>query len=268
MKRLMAFIFILTVTAGCVSFSGPAAVTTTAPATLAPTFTLTPSPTPTPEVSPTATLIPISLGNLHMHTTCSDGQNSYEEMVQAALKLGFHFVAVTDHAFGDYGACHRDGDCNRDLCRAVIAQCQAETRLVCIPGMEVTSKLHLLAVGITEGIDETLPLYQQISAIHKQGGLAIAAHPLLDRYRYSNDQLYQSGLDAMECGRGDPQDVALQIENSKIYRIPCVYGSDAHQAADLDRAYLTCQANINSLGDLANALKEGQCSGQIYRPID
>ena len=32
-----------------------------------------------------------SLGNLHMHTTCSDGWNTYEAMVQEALRLNMSF---------------------------------------------------------------------------------------------------------------------------------------------------------------------------------
>ena len=37
-------------------------------------------------------------GDLHIHTTDSDGVNSLEEMVQAAQELGYEYVAVTDHA--------------------------------------------------------------------------------------------------------------------------------------------------------------------------
>ena len=37
-------------------------------------------------------------GDLHMHTTYSDGQNSIEEMAKAAMKLGYEYVAITDHS--------------------------------------------------------------------------------------------------------------------------------------------------------------------------
>ncbi len=37
-------------------------------------------------------------GDLHMHTTYSDGQNSIEEMAEAAKKLGYKYVAITDHS--------------------------------------------------------------------------------------------------------------------------------------------------------------------------
>ena len=37
-------------------------------------------------------------GDLHTHTTASDGSNSIEEMAQAAAKRGYLFLAVTDHS--------------------------------------------------------------------------------------------------------------------------------------------------------------------------
>jgi putative hemolysin len=83
-----------------------------------------------------------SIGNLHMHTTCSDGKNSYEEMVQKALSLKFSFIAITDHVYGGSA-----------LCEDVIRQCRDERRLLCIPSMEVTGKAHLLAIGIQSSIE-------------------------------------------------------------------------------------------------------------------
>ena len=44
-------------------------------------------------------------GDLHSHTTLSDGQNTLEEMAAAAEKLGYDYLAITDHSathgFGD-----------------------------------------------------------------------------------------------------------------------------------------------------------------------
>lgn len=37
-------------------------------------------------------------GDLHMHTTWSDGANSLEEMVQAAQERGYNYIAITDHS--------------------------------------------------------------------------------------------------------------------------------------------------------------------------
>jgi DNA polymerase (family 10) len=37
-------------------------------------------------------------GDLHMHTTASDGENSLEEMVAAAQQRGLDYIAITDHS--------------------------------------------------------------------------------------------------------------------------------------------------------------------------
>jgi len=37
-------------------------------------------------------------GDLQMHTTASDGKNSIEEMARAAKKLGYEYIALTDHS--------------------------------------------------------------------------------------------------------------------------------------------------------------------------
>lgn len=37
-------------------------------------------------------------GDLHMHSTYSDGQDTMEEMVAAAAALGYEYIAITDHS--------------------------------------------------------------------------------------------------------------------------------------------------------------------------
>ena len=37
-------------------------------------------------------------GDLHMHTTASDGQATIEQMAEAAMALGYEFIAITDHS--------------------------------------------------------------------------------------------------------------------------------------------------------------------------
>ncbi|HEY2468576.1 MAG TPA: DNA polymerase/3'-5' exonuclease PolX [Terracidiphilus sp.] len=37
-------------------------------------------------------------GDLHMHTTASDGSNSIAEMAEAAIARGLHYIAITDHS--------------------------------------------------------------------------------------------------------------------------------------------------------------------------
>ncbi|EHN12104.1 DNA-dependent DNA polymerase family X [Patulibacter medicamentivorans] len=60
-------------------------------------------------------------GDLHMHTTASDGRASVREMAQAARALGLDYVAITDHS-----ASHGFGDAvSPDRLRELIAEVRA-----------------------------------------------------------------------------------------------------------------------------------------------
>jgi DNA polymerase (family 10) len=41
-------------------------------------------------------------GDLHTHTEYSDGTNTPEEMIQAAIKMGYEYVAITDHSKSEH----------------------------------------------------------------------------------------------------------------------------------------------------------------------
>jgi len=41
-------------------------------------------------------------GDLQMHTTWSDGQNSIEEMAKKAMQMGLEYIAITDHVRGSF----------------------------------------------------------------------------------------------------------------------------------------------------------------------
>ncbi len=266
MKRYtIVFFFILAVTVSCLPSTGRQIILVTASAQSEaappvsvnrPTFTLsltaTSTSTTTLTPAPTRTSKPSQVmwrGDLHIHTNCSDGENSYEEIIQKALELEFDFIAITDHyAFSN------------ENCIPVIQMCQVETRLLCIPGAEVFVRSpalpHLLALGIQSNISPA-SLVAYVEEIHQQGGLAIAAHP--SDPLYTDDELYHSGLDAMECARGSQEYDQRQWELSEEYNLPCVYNSDAHTLGDMGRRYTVCTVPINSIADLKTALIGKKC---------
>jgi len=175
------------------------------------------------------------LGNLHMHTTCSDGKNSYDEMIDEAVKLGFSFVALTDHT----------------LCKENTAKCAQETRILCIPGQEVTGdRIHLLALNSQQYVNQHMPLTKQVEKIHELEGLAIASHPNAKDFLYTDEELSNSGIDAMEC-----------TGNTNERRpLPCVWDSDAHNTHDLGWQYMSCAMKINNVEDLKTAIRTKKCS--------
>jgi hypothetical protein len=185
---------------------------------------------------------PKYLGDLHMHTTCLDGVNSYEEMVESALAARLNFIAITDHK----------------ICQEVITKCKAETKLLCIPGQEVTGKrLHILALNINKYISPNLPISKQVEEIHRQGGLAIAAHPNVDIFYYTDTELADSGFDAQEC-TGNPKERRL---------LPCVFNSDAHNTIDLGWQFNACTGTIKSFSDVKTSILSKKCSRSITLPL-
>jgi predicted metal-dependent phosphoesterase TrpH len=77
--------------------------------------------------------------DLHLHTTCSDGQLAPEAVVAQAAKAGLHAIAITDH------------DTTAGVGRALAAAAPLGLRV--IPGTELSvnvdgDEMHLLAYGI------------------------------------------------------------------------------------------------------------------------
>lgn len=220
------------------------------PATLAVTFTVAPSQTmmptltfiPTFTSTPTITRTPkprLSLGDLHMHTTCSDGRNTYDEMVTAAVERGYQFIAITDH----------------HVCPEIIQACQQEERLVCFPAQEVPSleRLEVLSIGTTRQFPDYLTIKQIVNLSHDWGGIAIAAHPWSLEGTWTEWQLLHNGLDAMECRRYGEQTMPFDTSS-----LPCVYDSDAHDTGTLHDP-MECTGAIRNLSDLKSAILNGQC---------
>ncbi len=183
-----------------------------------------------------------SLGDLHIHTNCSGGKNSYEEMIETALKKRLNFIAITEH----------------ESCQEVVAKCKAETKLLCIPGRELTGeRIHLLALDTRGGVSPDLPLIKQVEEIHRQGGFAIAAHPNAEKYYYTDSELKDSGIDAQEC-TGDSKERKF---------LPCVFDSDAHQTSDLAWQFNSCTGIVKDFEYLKTAILSSKCSRSITLPL-
>ncbi len=207
-------------------------------------------------------------GNMHTHSTCSDGRGDYETIIQEALTLKFNFLVFTDHRFQGVGIYPREssGGWNDASCEEIARRCPQEERLLCILGQEVTGRVHILGLGLSEGVDEKQPIKEIVRQIHEQGGLAIAAHPFFKKTRFTEEELLNSGFDAMECERGSFLNNRRQYQLSREYNLPCIYTSDAHGMGMLWKTYSVCGQEIKSLEDLKLAVKGSKC--ERFSPID
>lgn len=111
--------------------------------------------------------LPFWKGNLHMHTTASDGRLTPDEAIALYQAQGYHFVAITDHD-------------------TITLATHLRAGMLILSGIELAyelpaEELHLVCIGIPLGLEPKLeprfgPQYA-IDAIRAAGGRAIIAHP-------------------------------------------------------------------------------------------
>jgi DNA polymerase (family X) len=126
-------------------------------------------------------------GDLHCHTTLSDGKNSLEEMAEGALARGYEYLAITDHSashgFGD----HVTPD---ELLRQIERVRELDSRLDGIR-LLIGTETNILTDGALDYEDSLLEqLDWVIASVHTSFGMGedkmtermIAAieHPLVD----------------------------------------------------------------------------------------
>jgi predicted metal-dependent phosphoesterase TrpH len=159
-----------------------------------------------------------SRADVHLHTTCSDGLHSPEQLAQHLVRSPLAAAAVTDH------------DTIAGALRVEEALAGHGPEIVI--GSEVSSADgHVLGLFLTQDVPLGMSARDTVEAIHDQGGLAVAAHP------YSlalgvGDLAGQLPFDGVEILNGSP---LMDLSNSRAAsrlrgRAAAVGGSDAHVA--------------------------------------
>ncbi|MEO5895707.1 MAG: CehA/McbA family metallohydrolase [Vicinamibacterales bacterium] len=106
-------------------------------------------------------------GDFHVHAFPADGMLPVWEIQREAERRGLDVVAITNH--------------NRNFAMP-LARATGLLRdyPIVIASQEVTApRYHMAAVGVSDMIDWRLTALDAINAIHAQGGVAIASHPVL-----------------------------------------------------------------------------------------
>jgi hypothetical protein len=106
-------------------------------------------------------------GDLHAHTTHSDGTLSIAQLTAAAAGRGLDFLAVTDHNTVSH---HRH-----------LPALGAAYDVCLLPGQEVTTHAgHANAFGDIGWVDFRRPAAQWLSDVEERGGLLSVNHPIQD----------------------------------------------------------------------------------------
>ena len=135
-------------------------------------------------------------GDLHMHTTASDGRGSIEDMAEAAIQAGYEYVAITDHS-----ASHGFGNAvgPDDLLNQVERVREADSK---IDGIKILigSEVNILPDGAPDYEDAVLAeLDWVIASVHSSFAMDEAAmtdrivraieHPLVDAIGHPTGRL-------------------------------------------------------------------------------
>lgn len=224
--------------------------------------------------------LPFLKGELHCHTTRSDGQLTPEETIRYAASQGYDFVALTDHQIYN------------------LTNFAPETGVLVIPGMEYANDLekgrgfrcfHTVCIGPEKekgnGFeqDQRFPWsyepdserYQShLDYIHAQKNLTILCHP----------QWSSTSAKYFETQKGN---FAIEIHNSGCVRLndcdddapywdeilgqgKCWYGvatDDAHCIDDLCKGWVMVRAEKN-IDSILAALQKGEfyssCGPEVY----
>jgi len=200
-------------------------------------------------------------GDLHMHTSYSDGRDSLRRMVQAAHALGYEYIAITDHS--EHAGASRTLTLDQ-LARQrdeIAAQRELTPGLTILHGMEV----DIMPDGSLDCPDEILETLDIVLAsLHDSAGhdarrltgrcLDAIRHPLVTVITHPANQLVgrRDGYDmdyaaiyaaAAETGTaleidGAPSHLDLSGERAReavAAGATVVIDSDCHRARSLDR---------------------------------
>jgi DNA polymerase (family 10) len=229
-------------------------------------------------------------GDLHMHTTASDGRNSIEQMAEAARARGYEYIAITDHS-----ATHGFGNhVTPDDLRVQIERVRAANEQ--LEGIEVLigTETNILPDGSPDYDDDLLAeLDWVIASVHTSFGISeremtdriVAAieHPWVDAighltgrkierrraYKVDVDRVFEAAARTgtmIEINsapdRRDLNDVHARAAKQAGVRI--VIQSDAHGAntlANVRWGVVTARRAWLTAGDVANTRSWAEFAG-------
>ncbi len=197
---------------------------------------------------------------LHCHSCYSKGTRipsegipRPEEMVRKAKELGLSGLAITDHV-----TC--------EAWKAASSEAKAQG-IIFIPGVELqTDAGHLIALGISEPVDNFLGFGETLDRIRGLGGVAVAPHPF--DIRGQGVRGLAAKADAVEVFNSLSIDLASNRMASSRFRggIARVAGSDAHTLG-----MMGCSMNVMDAHDIDSVLeciRRGRVSFEAgYVPI-
>ena len=208
-----------------------------------------------------------SKADTHIHTNYSDGLLAPEETVEyVATHTDLRVIAITDHDTAEGAFVAQEYALKRKLSLEVII------------GQEVTTDEGDI-IGLF--VKTTLPSYrtaqEAISAIHAQGGLAVAAHPFsrwstLNNMMGVGTQIFTLPLDGVEVRNGFPANIFSNPLTAWLnyfmgQNLAAMGGSDSHAPFTIGQPYTYFPGR--TAADLRQAIetKMVRAGGSLWTPL-
>lgn len=204
--------------------------------------------------------------DLHIHTRCSDGLGTIEQVLAyVEERTDLDVIAVTDHEDARGGLRARELAAKRGY------------RFEVIPGAEITTlNGHLLGLFLEATPKSFRRVERTLEAIHARGGLAIAPHPLSwttrSLSRRTIDRLCTARepgvtFDAIELANPSPAGRGAQVKarelNGAAWRLPATGGSDAHHLVCIGTGWTEFPGG--GAAGLRRAIVEGTATAHMSR---
>jgi len=177
-----------------------------------------------------------------------DSVQSVEEILTRARELDIRILSITDH------------NSLEGYRRAKKAIQRSRSSILLVPGCEISSKDgHILAYNIKREIAEGLSAQETIDEIHRQGGIAVAAHPY-NPFFSLRDKVFSLDLDAIEgynSGTFSSRSIAKAVAAAEKLGIPCTAGSDAHQVEEIGKGVVLFPPSTRGCSDVIENIRRG-----------
>lgn len=200
-------------------------------------------------------------GIFHVHTRYShDGKCTLSELAGFCRKSALGFIVLSEHA----------EDFNPEKMRSFVSECEEVSRtsgIILSAGLEFGFKeyphLHLLGIGLNEYI-RPLQISETIDEIHRQGGLAVVAHPTRNRH-FVPDHV-KGKIDGIEVwnaaydSRYFPHHGSIRLLNDikKTHKSALAFGGlDMHRVGDFKGLTLSVNRSPSDNSGLIELLRDG-----------
>ncbi|OPX58699.1 MAG: hypothetical protein A4E29_01481 [Methanomassiliicoccales archaeon PtaB.Bin134] len=206
-----------------------------------------------PEYNPYASGGTWYKGQLHSHSTRSDGELGPSDVVARYAGLGYKFIAISDH----HSVTKIRGS-------SVLVLGQEYGKGSTESGLEY--KPHMNGINISSAPSENLPLQKRIDGITSQGGIVVLNHPTAFLFSYSLKDLKElRNYTAIEIYNGYSEGLlsgdAVSLWDGILSTGRLVWGTagdDAHSAATYDKGWIEVRLSGKlTTASVINAIKSG-----------